>query len=90
MPATDGKQGEEGGFKKPHTPKDRLKEKAKERIREKMKEKAKSPLTEEFDNVQPADNSLQGDREEESKEKTVDAPSEETIAAFKVCWKSDV
>ncbi|XP_076465081.1 uncharacterized protein LOC143296935 isoform X2 [Babylonia areolata] len=85
----DGKRGEErerkrelGMFKKPFSPKDRLKEKAKQRVREKVKEKSMSPVNDDLEDIQPADANLDAEKEEE-KAKDVDAPNEETLAAFK-------
>ena len=76
-------------FKKPHNHKDKARQKAKEKARERAKEKAKekalSHADEEFDTVQPAGALLDQDKEKE-KEKADDnnAPSEETLAGFKV------
>ena len=85
--ASDGKKAEEGTFKKPHSHKDKAREKAREKAKEKAREKAKekviSPISEDFDAIQPADASLDQDKDKEKAE-DADAPGEEILAAFKV------
>ena len=50
---------------------------------QKAKEKAASPITEDFDAIQPADATLEQEKEKEKAE-DLDAPSEEILATFKV------
>ncbi|XP_076443831.1 uncharacterized protein LOC143282163 [Babylonia areolata] len=80
----DGKQADGAVFKKPFspTPKDRLKEKQKGKGKEKKAETAaKSSVTKDSDAGEDTGSSTASAKEETKKDD--DAPSEETLAAFK-------